>query len=191
MRTIKSDKVSMGKVSKVSARGLIPSSAQQKEGGFSLLSMVVCLGIIGVLIPILGSYVDQSLRMSAAQGVEGDYENLRYLMRNQFDCANTKAAMYNGGLTNLAKCQTGSGQVFQIKAMDRNNVEIFDNGTPTAAKNWLGSYRMQLSCDSASRQMYFQALKTNGVGGGAASNPMTPNTLMTWTTLFRIPICDW
>ena len=190
MRTIKSDKVSMGKVSKVSARGLIPSSAHQKEGGFSLLAMVVCLGIIGVLIPILGSFVDQSLRMSASQGVEGDYENLRYLMRNQFDCANTKAAIYQGGQTNLARCQTGGSTVYQIRAMDRNNVEIFDNGTPTAAKNWLGSYQMQLSCDSVSQQMYFQARKTNGVGGGAASDPMT-GSAMTWTTLFRIPICDW
>ncbi|MCX6123899.1 MAG: type II secretion system protein [Proteobacteria bacterium] len=185
MRTVKSDKTYMD-----CARGLIPSSAQQKEGGFSLLAIVVCLGIIGVLIPILGRFVDQSVRMSASQGIEGDYENLRYLLRNQFDCADTKAAMYNGGLTNLAKCQTGNGQVFQIKAMDRSNAEIFDNGTPTAAKNWLGTYQMRLSCDSTSKQMYFQALKTKSVGGAPASNPMT-SSQMTWTTLFKIPICDW
>lgn len=156
------------------------------QTGFSLLSSIVAIAIVAVITPIIADYAQKTIKISSLQGIKGDYEDLRRLIRGRVDCAKT--------VTPPPACPSSG----YIDVLNGANAVVFSSQI-TDRKNYVGSYHIRASCrlfgSTGQKVIEFEARKedfrVNGnsdVTGTAAHHPLTDQP-MEWVNLFEVPFC--
>lgn len=118
--------------------------------GFSLISLIVALAILGIMIPIFLRYMDNQNAISRKLELRGQREDLRNYIRLGIDCEQTK-------LTWPSPCK--NGQIIELK---RN----LGASSPLVAaavgkkRTKVGNYYLQAQCNGLANQyvVYYSTL---------------------------------
>lgn len=137
---------------------------KNNQQGFSLVSVLIALGVGSVLALSLSTMLNNSFKASKSTQLREDQLGNRRVLRNRIDCTQT-----------LAEVTCGSS-FFPLKDKNSNIIGVSNLG---AFK--LGSYHIRASCDGTALKIESSRLIT---ASSFAKDPLT-GALASWADLYE------
>ncbi len=154
------------------------------SAGFSMISVVMALGIASILVPMVFQVLTDNLKSAHFRAIRADYEIVRQTVREKASCAHTITPR-------PAACDSGGFVVVK----DHDNQILFDSDINNA-KNWLGSYHIRVHCVDypatapTEKAIRFEIRPESAPGSGVpVHHPLRKDAVMEWTSLFAVPFC--
>lgn len=133
---------------------LWPFQTDDRMRGFSLVSLLVAIGIVGFLGLVVAQTFKGKITAANAVASKGELEDLRNFVRVSFDCTESAKKMPSG-------CPSGSE--IELRRQSGAIVIAKDGGTV------LGKYRLRASCGGGSEIVITYSPQANK---SAAARPL-------------------
>ncbi len=157
------------------------------HAGFSLISVMIAIGIIGIMSQIMMQYTSNTMRAAQLHQIHSDYEIVRQTLRRRVDCMQTVNPRP------VAACDDMTASTVDVRD-ESGNVIISKNVLEPV--NWLGAYHLRAVClphpvgHPTERAIYISIRATKGLGDPQPLlHPLHPSQEMEWTQLFNVPVC--